>query len=512
MTEINLKRASHASILLMGFVVFKSLLGLVLKRTIAGDFGAGIETDAYFAAFTIPQQLGDFVVGGIIFKVVIPVFQQRREDVGDQEAIKDVSGILNFSALILLFITVAYYFLIPYIIPLLFSGFDSETMQLTLSLSRWLSPAIILMGLSLIYVAFYHAHKSFLVPAISTLMFPISSLIALYALPQEWGIMRLVYGNLIGVSIGIFFLILFLQDKFHWSWNWNLANPALKTTTMVAWPLLIGNLIGKIIPFVQKNAASQLPNPGNLSLLEYAFFLSGTVLIFIASPVTTAIFPLMGEQKARGDEKALIETFHQSVKVVVFLALPCAIFFAMEANDIVALLLQNGKFSTEDTQVCANLIAIIAIMIVPQSINLVMANMFLVYKETKIMAIEGSILALISIPLYFILSKYLGIYGIAITYSAIYAIGAIINIMILQIMHPQIISSSSFILIFKFFVATLLMGCSIYILRYYTININLIIRIVLVGGGASFTYLSVTHLLKISGLKFIFSRLLPKVF
>jgi hypothetical protein len=38
MLNINLKRASHASILLVGFMVLKSLLGLILKRSIAGYF------------------------------------------------------------------------------------------------------------------------------------------------------------------------------------------------------------------------------------------------------------------------------------------------------------------------------------------------------------------------------------------------------------------------------------------------------------------------------------------
>ena len=420
MFNVNLKRVSHASILLMGFMVVKSLLGLILKRSIAGYFGAGIETDAYFAAFTIPQQLGDFVIGGIIFRVIIPVFQQRREDAGDDEAIRDVAGVLNFATLLLIILTVGYFFLIPHIIPLLFSGFNVKTMKLTITLSRWLSPAIILMGLSLIYVAFYHAHKSFLIPALSTLIFPISSLAALYLLPNEWGIMRLVYGNLIGVSLGIAFLIMFLGKKFKWCWNWNLANPTLISTFMVAWPLLIGNLIGKIIPFIQKNAASNLPDSGNVSLLEYSFFLSATVMVFIAAPIRTAIFPLMGEQKAKGDDKALIGTFHQALKVVVFLALPCAIFFAIESKDIVDLLLKNGGFSPKNAQICAGLITILSIMIIPQSINLIMGNIFIVYKETKITAFTVSILTLFIIPVYYILSDKYGIYGIAVSYSLFY--------------------------------------------------------------------------------------------
>lgn len=512
MLKINLKRASHASVLLLFFMVLKSLLGLLLKRSIAGAFGAGIETDAYFAAFTVPQQLGDFVIGGIIFKVVIPVFQQRREDVGDKGAIKDVSGILNYSALLLLLLTVIYFLFIPKLIPFLFSGFNDETRKLTILLSRWLSPAIILMGLSLIYVAFYHAHKSFFVPALSTLLFPVSSIAALYLLPGNLGIMRLVYGNLFGVSLGIFILIMFLKDKFKWCWNWNLANSALRTTLIVAWPLLICNLIGKIIPFVQKNIASRLPSVGNISLLEYAFFLSGTTLIFIASPIATAVFPLMGEQKARGDDEDLIATFHQAVKVVVFLALPCTIFFALESQDIVALLLKNGKFSAEDTTICANLIAIIAIMIVPQSISLIMANIFLVYHETKKIAFSGSILALLSIPVYWILSRKYGIYGIAITYSFSYILGCVVNILLLRLKHARIIASSFMASFIKFFIVGVILVICIFLMTELLTFLYTPCKVAVIFIVSSIIYLVCAHILRIDGVKFIFSKVLSTKF
>jgi len=508
--KIDLKRASHASILLVFFMVLKSLLGLILKRAVAGYFGAGIETDAYFAAFTIPQQLGDFVIGGIIFKVVIPVFQERRKNEGDKKAIRDVAGVLNFSALILLVLTIIYYLLIPYIIPLLFSGFNKETMALTITLSRWFAPAIILMGLSLIYVAFYHAHKSFLIPALSTLLFPLTSLASLYFLPFEWGIMRLIYGNLIGVSLGILFLIIFLGDKFKWCWNWNLSNPVLKTTMMVAWPLLVANIIGKIIPFVQKNAASHLPDSGNISLLEYAFFLSGTVFIFIASPITTALFPLMGEQKARGDEKELLKTFHLTVKVITFLALPCAVFFAVESQGIVALLLKNGKFSLKDTEICAGLISIITIMIIPQSINLVMNNMFLVYKETKKIAVAGSIIALLSIPLYYFMSYHYGIYGIAMAYSTVYVAGCLINLILLNAGHNGIVKLSVFLTAGKFIFSGLFMFGMIKLIASVGEFESRIINVLFLLSAGFSAYLLITSLLKINCLKFIFSRLLSK--
>jgi putative peptidoglycan lipid II flippase len=276
---------------------------------------------------------------------------------------------------------------------------------------------------------------------------------------------------------------------------------------MVAWPLLLANLIGKIIPFVQKNAASRLPNPGNVSLLEYAFFLSGTVLIFIASPVTTAIFPLMGEQKARGDEKELIKTFHQAIKVVTFLALPCAIFFAVESKDIVAILLQNGKFSPEDTVICANLITIIAIMIVPQSINLIMNNMFMVYKETKKLAISGSLMALLSIPLYFLFANKYGINGIAIVYTVIYSLSTVIYIILLKIDHKSIIEVSVVTIFAKFAVSGVIMATILYYLNEPLQELWLLYRLAIIFTLSFSAYLLMSRLLKIKGMDFILSRI-----
>jgi peptidoglycan biosynthesis protein MviN/MurJ (putative lipid II flippase) len=279
---------------------------------------------------------------------------------------------------------------------------------------------------------------------------------------------------------------------------------------LLAWPLLIANLIGKIIPFIQKNAASHLPDSGNISLLEYAFFLSGTVFIFIASPITTALFPLTGEQKARGDEKELLKIFHLTVRVITFLALPCAVFFAVESKDIVALLLKNGKFSLKDTEICAGLISIITIMIIPQSINLVMNNMFLVYKETKKIAVAGSIIALLSIPLYYFMSYHYGIYGIAMAYSTVYAAGCLINLILLNAGHNGIVKLSVFLTAGKFIFSGLFMfGMLKLIASVWEFESRIINVLFLLSAGFS-AYLLITSLLKINCLKFIFSRLLSK--
>ncbi len=505
-----IKRASRASILLLGFVLLKSVLGFLLKRAIAGEFGAGVETDAYFAAFTIPQQLGDFVIGGILFKILIPVFQERRKAAGTERAAEEISGVLNFSLAILLILTAFFYVFAPVAVPALFPGFNPSAEQLATKLTRYLSPAIVLMGLSIIYTGLHHSFKSFLVPAISTIILPSTSMAAIFFLPREWGIERLAYGNLAGMTAGLILLIALLRGEFRWRWRWSMDNPALKTSIAMAWPLLLAQLFGKIVPFVQKSAASKL-SQGSVSLLEYAFFLSGAVTVFVVAPISTTILPVMGEHKAGDDEASLNSTFHQTIGVVVFLSLPCVILLALEAHDIVSLLFGVGKFSSADVVVCSSLLAVISLMIVPQALNTVIGNMFLVHKTTKAIALAGVVMTALVVPVYFIMANRYGVRGIAITYTGYYALSPVVGIALLQRGRRGIIASGTVLASAKFIAAATIAALCAWRVGSLVENANPIVKMAATATAVAIPYLLAAALLKIKALPFLLSRFIPGV-
>ena len=62
-----------AGLLLGVSSIASRLLGLLRDRIIAGEFGAGIETDAYFSAFRIPDTLFSLLVLGALSSAVVPV-------------------------------------------------------------------------------------------------------------------------------------------------------------------------------------------------------------------------------------------------------------------------------------------------------------------------------------------------------------------------------------------------------------------------------------------------------
>lgn len=507
---VDFRKVSHASVFLLLFSLAKSALSLAVKASIAAFFGAGMESDAYFAAFTVPQQIGDYMVGGILFLVIIPVFQKRQNDAGEAQAAEDVSGLLNLSFSTLLVISLLYFIFIPALIPRLFPGFEGAKLELTIKLCRYFTPAILLMGLSLIYASFYHAHKRFLLPAITGVFFPLSSLASLWLLPKSMGIERLILGNILGTSAGLFIMIFSLRKHLPWDLrNWNLWNPISKNACLLAGPVFLAFVIGRIIPFLQKGLASKMNIVGAVSLLEYSYFLVSAAFFLIINPVSTTLFPLLSKQASEGNDKLVAHTFSNALKALIFLVLPLWIFLVFESGSIVDCLLQYGKFKGADVAYCSGLIVIFSFFILPATASKLISHMFFVIQETKTVSFLGIAVTLFSIPMYIFLSRQWGIYGIAAAFSIMHAIIALTSFILLKMRNPHLKFSLFSKNILRQALIAFSISAALFVLRSqgFWKPENPFLKLI-IGAGAIFgVYFSAAYFFKLEELRFIAGRL-----
>ena len=75
-----------AALLLSGSVVASLLLGFVREAVLAYQVGAGAATDAYKAAFQIPDWINYLLAGGALSVAFIPLYTRRREESESPEA------------------------------------------------------------------------------------------------------------------------------------------------------------------------------------------------------------------------------------------------------------------------------------------------------------------------------------------------------------------------------------------------------------------------------------------
>ena len=88
---------------------------------------------------------------------------------------------------------------------------------------------------------------------------------------------------------------------------------------------------------------------GSVSWLQYAFRLMQLPIGLFGVAVGTVSLPALSRAAARRDMPALKATLSESVRLVFLLTVPAAVFLAVMARPIIALLFQHGRFHAVDT-------------------------------------------------------------------------------------------------------------------------------------------------------------------
>ena len=104
---LRLLRPSHqhsafsATLLLMSAVMLSRVIGYVREAYIAWAFGAGPQTDAYVAAFTLPDWLNYLVAGGTASITFISIFTRYISEKREGEAQKAFSVVITVMSVVL---------------------------------------------------------------------------------------------------------------------------------------------------------------------------------------------------------------------------------------------------------------------------------------------------------------------------------------------------------------------------------------------------------------------------
>jgi putative peptidoglycan lipid II flippase len=169
-------RVAKAAGIIMASMIASRILGYLRDVVIYAQFGQNELTDAYNAAFSIPDFLYMILVGGALSSAFIPVFSGYLAKDNEQEAWQ-VASILFNSIIVLLTagLTLGLIYT-PFLIRLLVPGFDLATVELTVMLTRIMFAQTVFMVLSGISVAILNSYKHFLAPAIGSVLYNLAGL------------------------------------------------------------------------------------------------------------------------------------------------------------------------------------------------------------------------------------------------------------------------------------------------------------------------------------------------
>ena len=272
-------------------------IAFVTQMVIARLFGAGVETDAYFAAESVILLLsGLIMVGfGIAF---IPLWMEHRIRQGKFEARTFADAFISLSSVISLALGVAMILGAPLIARIIAPGFSPEAVEITTGLLRVMALAITLVGFTAGCTGLLEAQQHFLVPAFSRIVYGLVVLGAAVTLSSRMGIMALAWGT--GIAAIARLLVQWANARklggFHLTWRVNHAGVRRAVRLML--PILVA-LAGLEVTLLIDNVFASLLPVGALTGLAYANRVILLPVGIIALPLRTTILPTLSHQAAR---------------------------------------------------------------------------------------------------------------------------------------------------------------------------------------------------------------------
>ncbi|PYG87173.1 putative peptidoglycan lipid II flippase [Ruminiclostridium sufflavum DSM 19573] len=498
------------TIFVAGISVIGKLIGFIREAIIAAYFGANNLTDAYFLARNMPALLFPAVCNSIS-TAFLSVFISKVFRDGEHEGNKFATKALIVTLTISTILSVFAFLITPYIVPIFAPGFNAETERIAILLTKITMAAFTLTMAQYMFTAILNSKKLFYSAQISGVLNNIFIIIIILAFGRDGDVQILTWATIGGLFVQVIILLFFTKKAFSFVIDdWSLFTLDIKKMLKLSGPILLGNSIVQLSQIVDKILASGLM-VGAVSALSYTNSLSSIVTsVFIVS-LSTVLYPALTENASRNDYDNFSKNLMQNLVLLVVVLVPISIVTYIYSNDIISIVYSRGKFDKVAVHLTSTALSYYSISFVFIAIREVINRGFYAIGDTKTPMKNGVISVGLNIIFSIILTRYMGIGGIALGSSIAAALSSYILSKSLQRKIEQVRLSQYLETLTKIFISALITIFIAFIASAALKSAGSITRFVFATFISFSVYVSALYLLKCNEILYVIRRLRKKV-
>jgi putative peptidoglycan lipid II flippase len=436
---LRLLRPSHqhtefsATVLLMTAIMLSRVIGYVREAYIAWAFGAGPQTDAYVAGFTIPDWLNYIVAGGTASITFVSIYTRFLADGRKEDAQKTFSVIITVMTVVLTIGVALAEIFTPQMTRYFFGGFSADQVVLCVHLTRILLPAQIFFYVGGVVSAVLLSHRLFLFPAFGPLLYNASIILGGIVLSKPLGISSLAYGALAGSILGPFLINAIGAARIGTGYriSFEISNPAFREWVRLSIPLMLGVSLVSADDWILRHFASN--GVGEITRLNYAKRLFAVPMAVLGQAAGQASLPffakLFGEKRLR----EFAATVSASVYRISAASILTSSLMMVTALPLIDLVYRRGRFQVSDSQATAVYFFWFSLSLAFWSAQALYARAFYAAGNTLTPMVASTIVTVASLPVYSALYRAFSTVGLAIASD----IGIIANTLVLAALLHQ---------------------------------------------------------------------------
>lgn len=329
------------------------ITGLIRDALMAQILGAGVASDAFYAAFKIPNFMRRLFAEGAFSQAFVPVISEYRTQRKQQDVKELVSGVAGTLGTVLLIFSALGVIAAPVIILLFAPGFvGDDRYALTVEMLRWTFPFLFFISMTSLLAGVLNSYGRFFLPAFAQVIMNLVLIgAAIWFAPHSDspGVVLAIAVFISGAAQVLFQLPAVARLGLL---SWPRWRPRLEGVVRVARlmvPGIIGSSAAQISLLLDTVIVSFLA-AGSMTWLYFADRLMEFPLGVFSIALATVILPSLSANHASRSMAQFAATLDWALRMVVVLVTPAAVGMLCFAGPMTAMILGYREFDMEDVQ------------------------------------------------------------------------------------------------------------------------------------------------------------------
>jgi putative peptidoglycan lipid II flippase len=426
-----------AAVLLASTSFIGIILGILRTKLINSNFN-NFESDAYFAAFKIPDFIFFTLASGALGVAFMPILSEKLLQ-NKQHAWEIASYILNALAGVAL---IAAVLIIVFAQPLLryvvAPGFTPEQLQLSVAIMRIVAVNIFLFAISTVLTTVQQASGRFFFVALAPLFYNGSIIASIFIFGRSMGVVALGLGVAFGAVFQLLVVALgMIGMKFRYLPKIDFKNKSFRDVLTILPARSIDQGVDYINSIAETRFASSL-SIGSVTNYENALLLHNAPIALIGTAISTAAFPRLTERLAQNRVDLFRKDFLKVLRAMIWIALPVVmVSFFCRAY------LARIIFARSNREI-ALIFGFLCIAIFFRIMYTIISRYFYAHKDTKTPLYVSLFTIALNIVLAYTLSRpsVYGVAGLAMAQSAVAFVEVVVLVSIMLFRDHKMYDSS----------------------------------------------------------------------